>query len=381
MKIGPIDLVFLPLLGAAISFYLLGTFLLARYRRRSRPEPDLETPVTILKPLAGSFPGLLPSLESFFRQSHRHFQIVIGVRSQEDPATAVAEELRRRYPQVDCEITIGSGPEVGPNRKVTNLYYMMAAAKHDLLIISDDDVEVEADYVARMVGAIRDPRVGVVTSPHRVRPRSLALAVDALTRATELTPSVLIAETLDRGLSFTLGASSIFRRKTLEDIGGLRSLADYLAEDYLLGARAREKGWDVRLSTEIVDLSHDFTSLGDYLGRQLRWSRTYRFCRPVGYFLSILTQGIFLGLLYVAVAEASRLSLLSLGVVAGARLLSAGVDILLAGHRRLVAWLPLVIIRDLLSMVFWAASFLGRTVRWRGQEFRLRPGGRLELAD
>lgn len=380
MNLGIADLVFLALLGIAAGFFLFGTTVSLIYSRRPRPAIDRETPVTILKPLAGTFPGLRDSLESFFRQTHRHLQIVIGVGSREDDARAVAEEVRQAHPEVDCQIVLG-GPDLGPNRKVTNLHYMIDVAKHDLLMISDDDVRVGPDYAATMVGAFRDPEVGVVTSPYWVTPRSLPLALDALTRATEFVPSVLIAERLDRGLSFTLGASSIFRRKVLEEIGGIRSCADYLAEDYLLGAKAREKEWEVFLSRDSVELAHDFPSMGDYFDHQFRWSRTYRFCRPVGYFLSILTQGVSLGLLYVAVSEGSRLSLWAAGAVLALRLVTAVVDVLLFGTVSLLAWLPLLPVRDVLATFFWAASFLGRTVHWRGRAFRLNSGGRLTLAD
>jgi ceramide glucosyltransferase len=380
MKIGPSALPFLFFLAGAAVFSVLGTVLAILHRLRVRPDPDETTPVTILKPLAGTFPDLRGCLESFFVQTHRQFQIVIGVRTWEDPAREVAEELRRAHPDIDCVI-VTAGPDLGPNRKVTSLHYMMELAKYPLLMISDDDVRVSRDYLARMVGALRNPRVGVVTSPYWVRPRSLPLALDALTRATEFLPSVLTAERLEGGLSFTLGASTLFRRKTLEDIGGVRACADYLAEDYHFGSKARGQGWQLRLGTESVELAHEFRSLRDYLEHQIRWARTYRFCRPMGYFFSILTQGTFLSLVFIGGSGASRLSLVAAGCFLAVRLLGAAVDALLLGRASLLLWLPLLPLRDLLATLFWAASFLGKTVRWRGRVFRLGAGGRLHLAD
>jgi ceramide glucosyltransferase len=380
MRLAPSVLVLLPFLATAGIFWVLGTLLAVLHRLRPRPPEDETTPVTILKPLAGTFPELRRCLESFFVQTHRRYQIVIGIRSWEDPARAVAEEVRRAHPDVDCAI-VTVGPDLGANRKVTSLHYMMEMAKYPLLLISDDDVRADRDYLARMAGAFQNPRVGVVTSPYWVRPRGPTLALDALTRATELLPSVLTAERLDGGLSFTLGASSMFRRRTLDEIGGLRACADYLAEDYQLGAKAHEKGWAVRLSTEAVELGHEFPSLGDYFDHQLRWSRTYRFCRPGGYFLSILTQGVFLGLVMIAVSGGSRLALALAGSFLALRLLSAAAQALLLGRASLLFWLPLLPFRDLLSTGFWAASFLGSTVRWRGRAFRVSSGGRLELSD
>ena len=378
MTVRSLDAVCLFFLAIAGIFSILGTLVLLFQRRRPRPPLDVETPVTVLKPLAGTFPGIRPALESFFLQSHRRYQLVFGIRSEDVDARAVVEELRRAHRQVDCDVVL-IGPDIGPNRKVSSLHYMLTAAKHDLLLICDDDVSAPPDYVARAVGAMHDPRTGLVTSPYRVTPETPGLALDALARATELLPSVALSEWLEHGLSFSLGASSIVRRVALDEIGGIQTLADFLAEDYLLGARIRAKGWGVRLSTEMVDLGHNFRSAREYILHQLRWSRTYRFCRPVGYFLSILTQGIFLACVALLVTGASAVATIAAAAVLLLRLATAAVDILLVGHRSLLAWLPLVPLRDLLSVGFWAASFLGNRVAWRGRTLRISSGGRISV--
>jgi ceramide glucosyltransferase len=376
MTVRSLDAVCLLFLAVAGVFSVLGTAFLLAHRRRPRPPLDEETPVTILKPLSGVFPGIREALETFFRQTHRRYQLVFGVRGDDGPARAVIDDLRHVYRQVDCEVVL-IGPDIGPNRKVSSLHYMLTAAKHDLLLICDDDVSAPPDYVARAAGAMRDHRTGLVTSPYRVRPVSPGLALDALARATELLPSVALSERLEHGLSFSLGAASILRRSALEEIGGIQTLADFLAEDYLLGARIRAKGWAVRLSTEMVDLCHNFHSAREYLLHQLRWSRTYRFCRPVGFFLSILTQGIFLACVALLVTGASAVATVAAAAVLLLRLGTAAADIALVGHHSLMAWLPLLPLRDLISVGFWAASFLGNEVAWRGRTLRLSAGGRI----
>ena len=35
-------------------------------------------------------------------------------------------------------------------------------------------------------------------------------------------------------------------------------------------------------------------------------------------------------------------------------------------------------LRDLLGFFIWIASYSGRTIEWRGQTYRLLPGGRIE---
>jgi hypothetical protein len=36
---------------------------------------------------------------------------------------------------------------------------------------------------------------------------------------------------------------------------------------------------------------------------------------------------------------------------------------------------PAVLLKDLCQVAIWAASFLGNTVEWRGQRFRILRGG------
>jgi ceramide glucosyltransferase len=372
-----VDYIFLPLLAAPAVFYLMGLAFLLRYLARPRPAPDPLTPVTILKPLAGRSRTMERSIESFLKQSHSRYQLVLGVGTPDDPARSVVEEILKNHPSADAALSIAGEP-IGPNRKVTNMHYMLARGKYDLIMICDDDVVVAPDYVERMVGEMREPQVGLATSTYWMRPTSLPLALHALTMTTEFFPSVVTAEALERGLSFALGPSSIMRRKLLEDIGGFPHLSNFLAEDYLMGAVGRQKGWKIRLSREMVQIDDDCKTFADFFLHQLRWSRTYRACRPGGFFWSVLTQGTFFALLYVLAAQASALSLWTAGSLLGLRLITSALEFALIGTPLHFVWLWMVPLRDLLSFLFWLLSFTGSSVRWRDHRYRVTSQGRLE---
>ena len=67
------------------------------------------------------------NLESFFLQNYPSFEIIIGSRSEDDPAIALTEQLRKRYPQIKSRIVI-SGPPEWPNAKVFTLGKMVPLA-------------------------------------------------------------------------------------------------------------------------------------------------------------------------------------------------------------------------------------------------------------
>ena len=115
---------------------------------RVRPPPLRgRAPISVLKPLAGVDDGLEENLRSFFEQEYPDFEILFAVRNPDDPAIAVAERLRARYPRMPSRLIVTGEPPY-PNAKVYSLDRMLAAARHDLLVMSDSDIRVTPDMLA-----------------------------------------------------------------------------------------------------------------------------------------------------------------------------------------------------------------------------------------
>ena len=111
------------------------------------PEPRA---VSVLKPLCGNDAELERNLESFFEQDHPQLELVFGVVSANDPALAVVERVRMRYPGVPCQIVVHDGAAllerhvaVGVDRDAQHL--VAAACRR-----ADDDAadQVEDDRLA-----------------------------------------------------------------------------------------------------------------------------------------------------------------------------------------------------------------------------------------
>ena len=84
------------------------------------------------------------------------------------------------------------------------------------------------------------------------------------------------------------------RRNVLEEIGGFRGLTTFLADDYLLGQRVSALGFEVRLASCVVETVVSEPSLGPLFRHELRWGRTFRTVKPVGWILSIVTDTFIL---------------------------------------------------------------------------------------
>jgi ceramide glucosyltransferase len=357
---------------------------LSAVRAFFRREPKLgktDLPVSIIKPIKGLDANSHLILGSFCRQCYPEFQIVFALQSEEDPCLPIIRQLMADYPKLDMELVIN--PEVnGPNGKVSNLINAFPYIKHDIIVIADSDVRVSVDCLAKISARFSDPEVGLVTSLYRgTDVHSPATAIEALGFTVEMMPNVIVAERLE-GLSFALGAFVAIRKKALEAIGGFNVLADYLADDYQLGNLIHRAGWKVVLSGDFVECVMGKETLAAVLSRQLRWCRTMRASRPLGYFASGVTHPFPAVAASFAVAgfgQTAFAAVFLLYVFRGAILTFFSSSFVKDGLLPRYLWLlPL---RDALSTVTWLAAFTGNRVRWRGENFTLKTDGKIVVRD
>lgn len=344
-----------------------------RARRADRRRAPFRPPVTILKPLKGPGLDLYANLASFCRQDYPDFQIVCGVDSADDPAVAVVERLQREFPQIDLVLSIGHEP--GTNRKIANLVHMTRHAKHDVLVLSDADIRVRPDYLRSMVAPLVDPQVGLTTCLYRGRGYfGLPSVIESLLINTDSIPMFVTAEWV-QGLKNAYGASIAFRREALDAIGGFPALADYLADDYLLGAWIARAGWKLELLPYVVETVLDSTTVADVWRHQVRWARTYRAQQALGWFCSVVTHAVSWGVLAVIVTGGSLVGWTALATAIACRLVGLRGIMRLLRERETPRQLWMVPLKDLGYTAIWLVSWLGRDVVWSGQVLRVRSDG------
>ncbi|MEJ0007488.1 MAG: bacteriohopanetetrol glucosamine biosynthesis glycosyltransferase HpnI [Steroidobacteraceae bacterium] len=329
--------------------------------------------VTILKPLCGAEPRLYECLHSFCNQAWPHLQIVFGVRDPADPAVAVVRRLQHEFPTLDLAL-VQDGTHHGSNAKVSNLINIMAVAKHDFLIIVDSDIRVEPGYVQRVIAPLLDPGVGIVTCPYVGRPLpDLWSQLGAQFINGWFVPSVFVAA-LFGSRAFAFGATIAMRRSVLNAIGGLAAIANQLADDYRLGELTREHGLRTVLSEVVVETVVEERSLQDLLDHELRWLRTIKTVRPVGYTLAFVTFAVPVALIGVALCGGARLGLMALGITALLRLIMH-LHWSPAGERSVWTRLWAVPLHDCALFGVFCWAFVGQRVSWGPASFHLAEDG------
>jgi ceramide glucosyltransferase len=318
-------------------------------------------PVTILKPLCGVEPETYECLRSFCDQAYPEFQVVFGVCDSNDPVLAVVHRLQREFPQRHLAVAIDRRQH-GSNRKVSNLINMMPLARHEFLLLSDSDVRVERDYLAKVAAPLHDGGVGVVTCAYRGRPRQgLWSLLGSLFVNEWFMPSVRVAA-LAGSRSFAFGATIAIRREVLASIGGFASIANQLADDYRLGELTRRRGLRTVLSDVVVDVCVAEPSFGDLVRHELRWLRTIRALRPMGYGFTFITFGVPVAALGALLAGGAAPVLGMLAITVLARVVLHLSTREPGSSARQLVVLPL---RDALNLALWVWSFVTRRVHWR----------------
>jgi ceramide glucosyltransferase len=372
----------LALLGTVSSTVFLLLVMVATFRRREEASRGSRAAAaisrqnfpraTILKPVHGLEPRLEENLESFFQQDYPDFEIIFGARAADDAALAIAEKLRRRYPNVKYQIVL-SGPPGWPSAKVYSLEKMIAVAESNYLVITDSDVAVAPGFLRNVVAPLLQPEVGLVTCPYRGVPvGGLWSRLEALGMSVEMFSGVVVADMME-GMRFALGPAMAIRHDVLAKIGGIAATKDYYADDFVLGNMTWAAGYKVVLSHEVVDHIVLTESFLPTFKHQLRWMKSTRYSRPKGHVGSGLTYAMPFGIM-------GFLSAAALGEVKlGAALLAAAivnrvVQSIVVGwgvvrDKDALRYCWLYPVRDLLGFCLWAGSFTSREFVWGGEKY------------
>jgi len=369
-------------LAAALRFGL-------RKRREQSAPADFLPPVSVLKPLHGTEPGMERNLETFFEQDYPDFELLFCARFETDEGLKLARAVGQRYPQVNAKyVTCGDPMPKFHNAKVYSLAKLDSIALHNDYITSDADVRVEPDYLRRMVQTLKDPHTGLASCVYLGTAQSyqghgvagFASQLDAVGKSVEMTSGVLVADMIE-GTKFALGATMAVRRKSFQEVGGFNELGQFYADDFVLGNRLAAQGTGVKLATYIIRLMVQDSPFQLSFRNQLRWMQSTRRSRPWGHLGSGLTFAMpfgLLGLLWGLLTGHPVAGVVWLAAMIVNRWLQAGAILTVLGDPDRVYSGLIYPLRDMLGFILWLGSYGGENFYYRGKIYKLKEGGRVE---
>lgn len=283
----------------------------------------------------------------------------------------------RQYPHVNAQVFLGD-VDVGPNPKVNNLLRSYTEAKYDWILISDSNVRVPRDYLKRLIANL-EPGVGVLTAVVAGRSaRGLGGLLEATYLNTFYARGMILLQWI--GQAPVVGKSMLFQRSVAERFGGVRTLARYLAEDYVAGQAMRRLNLKTLIMTDPIEQYLGNHSMRDFWLRHLRWGRLRKSQAFLAFCVEPLFSSFFSGIL---------------GSIAVNYFLGMPISVFVFLHLlfwwlcdALIYWklassldfnTPFVwFLRELLAFPLWVHTACGNTVMWRGSRLKLLPGGMLD---
>jgi len=374
---------FLGIAAIPFIYYLIAIYSSWRYFRQpvKAPDPDFHPPVSNLKPIRGLDPEAYENLSSFCRQDYPEYEIVFCVDSDDEAVIAVINRLKADFPDRVIRVLYGSG-RVATNDKVAKLARLVQEAAHEVVVISDSDVRVQPDYLRQVTAPLRDPKIGAVTCFYT--PTEIHTFTDHLQTAgmtSDFYAGVLVAWQLD-GIKFALGTTIATTKAHLAGFGGYASIENQPADDLLVGRLIAEQGYEVVLLPYVIETVPDYHSMRALLYKRLRWLVVMRHVRPSGHFGLLLTQGLPWSIAAVLVHPSAAVALAYLGTYFCLRVAMTW-TIGIHGLKQPRFWkqMPLIPLWDALAFCIWLASFLRKSIRWRGADYYIREGKLVPVKD
>jgi ceramide glucosyltransferase len=367
---------------ATLSFIHLITVAVAAVRCRPRnatPRPSDASSVTLIRPVCGVDNYCLETLRTTFTLDYARYEILFCVGSSKDPVAHLVEQLIAEYPGIPARLLIGD-ERISQNPKLNNICKGWEAATGEWVIIADSNVLMPHDYIQRLLGAWR-PDTGLVCSPPiGYLPSGLWAELECAFLNTYQARWQYFSDSL--GFGFAQGKTMLWRRDELDRAGGLRALAQEMAEDAASTKVARVAGKRVRLVNGPFKQPLGARRLHDVWQRQLRWARLRRDSFKACYAPEVFASGLLaliLGGLTADFADQPAIggALLAATVWYGGEAALAYVARWPLSAVSPVAWL----LRDALMIPLWIAGWFGNDIVWRGNQMDMTDDVLIEAAE
>jgi ceramide glucosyltransferase len=352
----------------------LASILIAALRCRSSRSPKLsptsagsQAPgVTLIRPVCGIDNFVTETLASSFHLNYDRYELIFCIASADDPAVGLVTRLIAEHGTVAARLLIADD-RISANPKLNNCVKGWKAARYEWIIMADCNVLLPPDFLQRMLGSWRSDTGLVCSTPIGARPKGFWAELECAFLNTYQAKWQYVSEAI--GLGFAQGKTMLWRRQLLEDAGGIRALAEEIAEDAAATKVVRAAGLHVHLVDHSFEQPLGLRRLKEVWARQVRWARLRRATFPLYHLPELLCGSCFPTIAAAYAAFAAGLSVIPIVVLLWSVWFSA--EALLAyvagWHRsRFIFFADLV--RDLLLPILWIESWLADDFVWRGND-------------
>ncbi|RFU22548.1 glycosyltransferase [Geodermatophilus marinus] len=351
--------------------------------RRTTHEPE----VSVVKPTKGVDQSAYENFASFCRQEYgAAYELLFCVEEVSDPVVPVIRRLMEEHPDERIRLVFSDSADSRSFGKLKNMTAGVAASSYDVIVFSDSDARVPPTFLRDTVACMGDPSLGIAFGPPAYTGSEDWPAALTSTSVNEL---VLRIATLHRFGLFdgAIGTTMVTRRSVLREVGGIERLGWHIADDIQLARVIRRRGYRIHLLRQPALVIHPHDSFPGWWSHRHRWLVIIRHYWPVHYLLMHLVDLVLLWSLLLLAVTLFRgsdvpVALTSVLVALAVPSVSAvAVNTGLARNEKLVRFLWVVLVQELLRFPLFLHSLVTDEIVWRGRRFRVHPDGTASVVE
>ncbi len=359
--------------------------------RPSAPPPPHYPSLTLIRPIRGVDVGAADNVRALLDSDYpAPLELLFVFDDDSDPAVPIVREVLAATPRrlgLTTRVLFAGAPPPGRTGKLHAMALGAREAHCELIGFSDSDTRVDRDLVRVLVDELlARPDAGDVFAPARAADRAVtagdagyALMLDVWYGA----PAAALAGE-SHTLPFIMGQIMIFRRQALAAIGGVECADGQLVDDMYLGQRMVAAGYCNLIVDRPLHVVTGGMRLREFLRLMRRWVLFSRSGLPARLTRPAYFHGAAIWLAVIAAGAGAAFDWWAAVAVGAAALVAAcgsdrGLYAALGGEPlpRRFAWVTIAIA---LAGPFVAASmWLDHHVDWRGHDYTLDEGARLEM--
>ena len=339
-------------------------------KRRRVHWPESKLSVSVIVPVSSPAPTLPLCTASLMQLDYPAFEVMLCAAPEDHLAVEAVKAEKQRHPAIR---TCFVAPEAIVNPKSALLAAAVREAKHDLLLLTDDNV-VSSPVRIQAHLAYQETGYGLVSAcALGCAAENFWGTVDAAFMNGHFARLQLAGDAV--GLSFTTGKSVMVSRAGLERSGGYLAAGETACEDAIVQRQLHKVGQRPTLSHEPVMQPIGRRKFTEVWHRHLRWMACRRRYAPLLFVVELVVSA-------PAAALAGGLASAGLGVgfitgILVTLILQLGIEwtfLTLIRCSKGICYPAAWAARELLSVPLWVAALLPRPATvWRERSLDLRP--------
>ena len=329
-------------------------------------------PVSIIKTVKGSTPGLVARLQSCVNFDYPEYELILACESGDEAYKLLGNFSQtwksfRNIATRGCVcvklVTVQSSRFRNPKSQLMRAGFDASQFEH--VLVSDENVRTGHNYLSELMADFLKNPVGLMSQAviYDDAP-GLGGKLERAYLNGFYAPSIVLAHQLK--IPVVMGKSLLFKKNTFQASGDFEQLEETIAEDYEMGRMIGKAGFTVRVASRPLECSTaSEIPLKAAWQRLLRWTILRKYQAPVAFFLEPFTCSWFSSLAGAwAMDHFSRHPILFFFVSLTIWFVS---EVKICPHTTVIGW----IIREVTAIPLWITALFCRTIKWRGNNFKI----------